>query len=359
MGFFTPFEMPTGAAIPARRASVADFGAVPGGRVNNTRAFAAAIDHLAALGGGRVDIPGGKWLTGPIHLKSGIELHTQPDTEVLFSTERTDYLPPVPTLFEGVRCYTHSAQLYAYQCHDIAVTGQGTFNGQGFVWWYLALNRAGVEALYREYSDYAGQANTQTDANLLSQWPYLVWDTELNSLWGRLKDALSADVMEELRNEEINWIRFRDEAAQEAVRSFEGGSIYPMLYTLEQAALTRNRACFLASMLSRAVNEPFELPPRGVCGQYLDTGGTAAVYKRLVIAAGMESGYTAALFVSGTGTLEGEAEPAGEGKIAFTSYDGKVEGVIVYGWTGASFTVTRSDGGPFGLGEVYILPTAL
>ena len=216
-----------------------------------------------------------------------------------------------------------------------------------------------VEALYREYSDYVGQANTQTDANLLSQWPYLVWDTELNSLWGRLKDALSADVMEELRNEEINWIRFRDEAAQEAVRSFEGGSIYPMLYTLEQAALTRNRACFLASMLSRAVNEPFELPPRGVCGQYLDTGGTAAVYKRLVIAAGMESGYTATLFVSGTGTLEGEAEPAGEGKIAFTSYDGKVEGEIVYGWTGASFTVTRSDGGPFGLGEVYILPTAL
>ena len=149
MGFFTPFEMPTGAAIPARRVSVADFGAVPGGRVNNTRAFAAAIDHLAALGGGRVDIPGGKWLTGPIHLKNGIELHTQPDTEVLFSTERADYLPPVPTLFEGVRCYTYSAQLYAYQCHDIAVTGRGTFNGQGFVWWYLALNRAGVEALYR------------------------------------------------------------------------------------------------------------------------------------------------------------------------------------------------------------------
>ena len=65
MGFFTPFEMPTGAAIPARQVSVADFGAVPGGQVNNTRAFAAAIDHLAALGGGRVEIPGGKWLTGP------------------------------------------------------------------------------------------------------------------------------------------------------------------------------------------------------------------------------------------------------------------------------------------------------
>ena len=149
MGFFTPFELPTGAEIPARQVSVADFGAVPGGRVDNTRAFAAAIDHLSALGGGRVEIPGGTWLTGPIHLKSGIELHTQPDTEVLFSTDRADYLPAVPTLFEGVRCYSYSAQLYAYQCRNIAVTGQGTFNGQGFVWWYLALDRAGVEALYQ------------------------------------------------------------------------------------------------------------------------------------------------------------------------------------------------------------------
>ena len=216
-----------------------------------------------------------------------------------------------------------------------------------------------VEALYQEYGDYVGLASTQTDANALAQWPYLIWDTELNSLWSRLKDALSADVMEELRKEEVNWINFRDEAAAESVRNFEGGSIHPMLYSLEQAALTRNRACFLASMLSRAVNEPFELPPRGICGQYLDTGGTAAVYKRLVIAAGMEGGYTAKLFVSGTGTLEGEAEPSGEGKISFRSYDGKVDGEIVYGWTGASFTVTRSDGGLFGLGEVYILPTAL
>lgn len=149
MEFFTPFEMPIGASIPDRAVSITDFGAVEGGKVKNTKAFADAIDHLAARGGGRVEVPSGRWLTGPIRLKSGIELHTQPDTEVLFSTEREDYLPAVPTLFEGVRCYSFSAQLYAHRCRDIAVTGGGTFNGQGFVWWYLAVNRAGVEALYR------------------------------------------------------------------------------------------------------------------------------------------------------------------------------------------------------------------
>ena len=149
MGFFTPFEMPTGANIPDRHVSVADFGAVPGGKANNSLAFARAVDFLASRGGGRLDVPGGKWLTGPIRLQSGVELHTEPDTEVIFSTDRADYLPAVPTLFEGVRCYAPSAQLYAHRCHDIAVTGRGTFNGQGFVWWYLAVNRAGVEALYR------------------------------------------------------------------------------------------------------------------------------------------------------------------------------------------------------------------
>ena len=149
MGFFTPFEMPTGASIPDRQVSITDFGAVPGGKIKNTQAFADAIDHLAALGGGRVEIPSGQWLTGPIHLKSNIELHTQPDTEVLFSIDKEDYLPAVFTVFEGVRCYTYSAQLYARDCHDIAVTGKGAWNGRGYVWWYMGVIRQGVEDMYK------------------------------------------------------------------------------------------------------------------------------------------------------------------------------------------------------------------
>jgi uncharacterized protein YecT (DUF1311 family) len=199
---------------------------------------------------------------------------------------------------------------------------------------------ARIDALAEEYGEYVSMADTQADAT-------------------RLKDALSDDVMKELTEEELRWIGFRDEAAQEAVKDFEGGSIHPMLLSLQCADLTRNRTYFLASMLARAVNEPFELPARGICGQFLDTAGTAKVYKRLVIAAGMESGYEATLTVAGKGTLQGTATPAGEGRILFESYDGGVTAEILYGWTGASFTVTRSSGGAFSLGEVYILPTAL
>ncbi len=137
MGFFTPFEMPGGASIPDLEVNLPDYGGVEGGAVKNTQAIRAAIDDLAARGGGRLTIPAGKWLTGPIHFKSGVELHLEKGCEVIFSTDKADYLPAVFTLYEGMRCYTWSAQLYACGCHDIAVTGEGTFNGQGFVWWYM------------------------------------------------------------------------------------------------------------------------------------------------------------------------------------------------------------------------------
>ena len=153
MSWFTPFELPTGASIPERSVSITDFGAVPGGKVKNTLAFQNAIAYLAERGGGRVDVPDGVWLTGPIHFKSCIELHLSPQAEVRFSMDKEDYLPAVYTLFEGVRCYTFSAQLYARDCHDIAVTGEGTFNGQGFSWWYMAVIREGVEALYKAGED--------------------------------------------------------------------------------------------------------------------------------------------------------------------------------------------------------------
>lgn len=148
MNYFKPFTLPTGASIADREVSILDFGAESGGKVLNTEAIAAAIRTVAEAGGGRVNFPAGKWLTGPIHMQSGVELHLEKGCEVIFSQQKELYLPPVYTLYEGVRCYTYSAMVYAYQCHDIAVTGEGTFNGQGHAWWYMSCTRTGVLDMY-------------------------------------------------------------------------------------------------------------------------------------------------------------------------------------------------------------------
>ena len=97
MRFFEPFELPVEPSIPERVVNIEDFGAVPGGIIKNTDAISRAIESVAEKGGGRVVIPKGVWLTGPIHLKSNTELHLEKGCEVRFSTDKADYLPPVFT----------------------------------------------------------------------------------------------------------------------------------------------------------------------------------------------------------------------------------------------------------------------
>src|SRR6059058_1094723 len=69
------FQMPQVAAptFPDRRVDVRDHGAQQD--VDCTAAIAAAIKACGDAGGGRVVIPAGNWLTGPIHLRSNIDLH--------------------------------------------------------------------------------------------------------------------------------------------------------------------------------------------------------------------------------------------------------------------------------------------
>ena len=52
--------------IPALKLNIIDFGAVGDGKTLNTAAFANAIEACAKRGGGRVVVPQGIWLTGPI-----------------------------------------------------------------------------------------------------------------------------------------------------------------------------------------------------------------------------------------------------------------------------------------------------
>ena len=96
-----------------------------------------AIDACSAAGGGRVVVPAGSFATGPIRLKSRVNLYLSQGAVLKFSTDPKDYLPLVFTRFEGTELMNYSPFIYAYDQEDIAITGSGTLDGQAdnAHWW--------------------------------------------------------------------------------------------------------------------------------------------------------------------------------------------------------------------------------
>ena len=103
----------------------------------NQRAIQRAIDVCSQKGGGRVVVPSGKrFLTGALTLKSGVNLVVEDSARLEFAFEPALY-PVVRTSWEGLECYNLQPCIYAYEAHDIAITGRGTIDGSGTreTWW--------------------------------------------------------------------------------------------------------------------------------------------------------------------------------------------------------------------------------
>lgn len=138
-----PFPVPAFArpSFHRRQFPITDFGAVGDGVTKNTAAFARAVAAVKRAGGGQIVVPPGRWLTGPIQITSdggscdGIDLHVDAGAEVLFSTDFADYLPVVPTRWEGMDVMNYSPLVYVHGCSNVALTGEGTLTGQGWAWW--------------------------------------------------------------------------------------------------------------------------------------------------------------------------------------------------------------------------------
>ena len=117
--------------IPDRDFDIVQFGAVADGKTDASPALTQAIAACAKAGGGRVVVPAGEILTGPIHLRRNMALHLAATNSVLkFSTDTKRYLPVVFTRFEGIECYNYSPLIYAFGQTNIALTGLGTIDGQ-------------------------------------------------------------------------------------------------------------------------------------------------------------------------------------------------------------------------------------
>ena len=118
-----------------RRFNLADFGAVGDGKTDCTRAFHDALAKCAESGGGSVIVTAGRYLTGPIHLKSNVKLHMTDGAEIVFKDDPEAYLPPVFVRVGGIELYNYSPLIYAINCTNIAITGPGRLNGNATNWW--------------------------------------------------------------------------------------------------------------------------------------------------------------------------------------------------------------------------------
>jgi len=114
--------------------NISTYGAVDNPRISSTDAFRRAIADCRKAGGGIVRVPAGHFLTGPIDMVDNLTLQVDHGAVVLFDTERTNY-PDVASRWEGLTENGPHPLLFANGLTNIAITGPGTFDGQGAAWW--------------------------------------------------------------------------------------------------------------------------------------------------------------------------------------------------------------------------------
>jgi polygalacturonase len=122
--------------IPDNEVTITEFGAVSGGDVLNTKAFADAIEAVTNKGGGKVIIPPGIWLTGPVILKSNLELYAEAGALIIFSDNK-DLYPIIETSFEGLDTWRCLSPIYGKNIENVAFTGNGVWDGSGDAWRFV------------------------------------------------------------------------------------------------------------------------------------------------------------------------------------------------------------------------------
>ena len=112
--------------------NIIDFGAKSDVSFNNQKAIQNAIDECNKNGGGMVLIPAGYYLTGPIEIKSNVNLHVCEGAYVQFTKSKEEY-PLIFTEYEGIRRIRAISPIRAYEANNIAITGRGVMDGAGLI----------------------------------------------------------------------------------------------------------------------------------------------------------------------------------------------------------------------------------
>ena len=113
--------------------NIIKYGAIPDGLSLNTKSINAAILECNKKGGGVVLVPAGLWLTGPIEIKTNVNLHLQKNALLQFTTDFDQY-PLVKGNWEGLPQMRNQSPISATDQQNIAITGFGIIDGGGEAW---------------------------------------------------------------------------------------------------------------------------------------------------------------------------------------------------------------------------------
>ena len=162
-----PFKMQalTVPKFPNKSFNITEFGAVGDGQTLNTEAFAKAIEKCSNSGGGRVIVPAGIWLTGPIHFKNNINLHLEIGAHIQFTKNYNDY-PLIESNWEGVNQYRCTSPIMGRNLTNIAITGNGIIDGAGEVWRLVKKSKL-TEAQWKDQKKSGGVVDQKGD----TWWP--------------------------------------------------------------------------------------------------------------------------------------------------------------------------------------------
>jgi polygalacturonase len=125
-----PMQAPLLPVFPDRDFPLTDYGAISDGHTLNTLAFQKAVHACSDAGGGRVVVPAGQWLTGPIELLSHVNLYLAPNAKVSFTSDHTQF----PLITGHGYSVSVTPPIYGHDLEDIAITGEGSFDGAGDSW---------------------------------------------------------------------------------------------------------------------------------------------------------------------------------------------------------------------------------
>jgi polygalacturonase len=159
------FAGATGFSAPLSHYDVRAYGARGNGKTADTVAIQKAVDVCAADGGGRVVFPAGRYVSGPIFLKSRVRIEVESGAVIEGSTNFSEY-PVIDGRWEGIERKVYASLFTGKNLHQVSITGRGCLQGRGENWW--AANLKTLE-LRKQHGLTAREPENPLDAPL--RWP--------------------------------------------------------------------------------------------------------------------------------------------------------------------------------------------